>query len=102
MAQICFQVNLTLCYITTIASHLLSSCAILTYIYIYTFLCTFTFLLVESLIILHKLVDKIILGKLERSLFVVLLGFLPPLFYSTITIPFLSPSDLATPDHQSL
>lgn len=54
---------------------------------IYFYLASFMFLLLESLIILHKLVDKIILPLLENTVFVILAGFLPPLVYTGLTLP---------------
>ena len=97
VAQIFFQANLALSYVTAIVSLLSNSCTILTYLYTFFSLSAFTFLLVESLIILHKLVDKIILERLEKSVFVVLSGYLPPLVLTLTTLPFLHPPLLATP-----
>ena len=96
VAQICFQANLALCFVTAIVSLLSDSCTILTYIFTFFSLSAFTFLLVESLIILHKLVDKIMLEKLEKSLVVVLSGYLPPLVLTFTTLPWLEPA-LTTP-----
>merc|ERR1712038_79541 len=71
-------------------------------LYIFLYLSAFSFLLVESLIILHKLVDKIILEKLEKSVFVLASGSLPPLLFTLLTVPFLPPSLLSAPDQQSM
>ena len=102
MAQIGFQVSLSLCYIVTALSLLSTSCTVITSLYIFLFLSAFTFLLLESLIILHKLVDKIILEKLEKSVFVLVSGSLPPLLYTLLTLPFLPPSLRDNPDHHSM
>ena len=55
----------------------------------YTFLCAAAFLLLESLIVLHKLVDAVILPILESGIFVVAVGFLLPAIYTGITMPLL-------------
>ena len=91
VAQIGFQVSLSLCYIVTAIGLLSTSCTVIISLYIFLFLSAFTFLLLESLIILHKLVDKIILEKLEKSVFVLVCGCLPPLLYTLLTLPFLPP-----------
>ena len=101
MAQICFQANLCLCYITTIVSLLSNSCTIIISIFLFLSLSAFTFLLVESLIILHKLVDRIMMERLERSVFVVLCGYLPALAYSLLTLPWVSQALFPSPDHQA-
>ena len=101
MAQICFQANLALCFVTAIVSLLSDSCTILTYIFTFFSLSAFTFLLVESLIILHKLVDRIMMERLERSVFVVLCGYLPALAYSLLTLPWVSQELFPSPDHQA-
>ena len=101
MAQICFQANLCLCYITTIVSLLSNSCTIIISIFLFLSLSAFTFLLVESLIILHKLVDRIMMERLERSVFVVVCGYLPALAYSLLTLPWVSQELFPSPDHQA-
>ena len=55
----------------------------------YFYLCAFAFLLLESLIIIHKLVDSVIIPLLENPLFIVSVGCLVPLLYTAVTIPFL-------------
>ena len=102
VAQIGFQVSLSLCFIITAVSLLSTSCTFIISLYIFLFLSTFTFLLLESLIILHKLVDKIMLDKLEKSWFVLVCGCLPPLLYTLITVPFLPSSLLATPGNRTM
>ena len=102
VAQIGFQVSLSLCYIMTAVSLLSTSCTFIISLYIFLFLSTFTFLLLESLIILHKLVDKIMLDKLEKSVFVLVCGSLPPLLYTLITVPFLPSSVFASPESQAM
>ena len=102
VAQTGFQVSLGLCYIMMAISLLSTSCSIIISLYIFTFLSTFTFLLLESLIILHKLVDKIMLERLEKSVFVLLCGSLPPLLYTLLTVPFLASSLFSTPDNQAM
>ena len=101
VAQICFQANLCLCYITAIVSLLSNSCTIIISIFLFLSLSAFTFLLVESLIILHKLVDRIMMERLERSVFVVLCGYLPALAYSLLTLPWVSQTLFPSPDHQA-
>ena len=101
VAQICFQANLCLCYITAIVSLLSNSCTIIISIFLFLSLSAFTFLLVESLIILHKLVDRIMMERLERSVFVVLCGYLPALAYSLLTLPWVSQELFPSPDHQA-
>ena len=101
MAQICFQANLCLCYITAIVSLLSNSCTIIISIFLFLSLSAFTFLLVESLIILHKLVDRIMMERLERSVFVVLCGYLPALAYSLLTLPWVSQALFPSQDHQA-
>ena len=102
VAQIGFQVSLGLCFIVTAISLISTSCSLIISLYIFLFLSTFTFLLLESLIILHKLVDKIMLDKLEKSVFVLVCGSLPPLLYTLITVPFLPSSVFASPDNQAM
>ena len=102
VAQIGFQVSLSLCFIVTAIGLLSTSCTIIVSLYIFLYLSAFSFLLVESLIILHKLVDKIILEKLEKSVFVLASGSLPPLLFTLLTVPFLPPSLLSAPDQQSM
>ena len=102
VAQIGFQVSLSLCYVITAISLLSTSCTLVISLYIFLFLSAFTFLLLESLIILHKLVDKIMLEKLEKSVFVLVCGFLPPLLYTLLTVPFLPTSLLTNPGNQAM
>ena len=87
MAQICFQISLIFVFITTIISYFSVVCEVIMALNIYFYLASFMFLLLESLIILHKLVDKIILPLLENTVFVILAGFLPPLVYTGLTLP---------------
>ena len=87
VAQICFQISLIFVLITSIVNYFSIACEVILALNIYFYLASFTFLLLESLIILHKLVDKIILPLLENSVFVILAGFLPPLVYTGLTLP---------------
>ena len=74
-------------FITNIISYFSVVCEVIIALNIYFYLASFMFLLLESLIILHKLVDKIILPLLENTVFVILTGFLPPLVYTSLTLP---------------
>ena len=50
------------------------------------YLAAFTFLLLESLVVLHKLVDVVMLPLLESSACILLSGFLLPGFYTGLTL----------------
>ena len=75
--------------LTIIVSYFNVVCNITIAFNIYFYLASFTFLLLESLIILHKLVDKVIIPVLENTVWVILLGFTPPLIYTVLTVPFI-------------
>ena len=77
---------------TNIISYFSPTCDVVMGLNIYFYLAAFAFLLIESLIILHKLVDKVILAWLENSTFVILAGLVPPLLYTLIILPFFSKS----------
>ena len=64
-------------------------CSVTIALNIYFTLTAFTFLLIESLIILHKLVDKVIIPVLESTAWVIIIGFVPPLIFTAVTVPFI-------------
>ena len=96
VAQVCFQFSLLSCYLLTLltveSGPLVLSpsqplpCLLALAGLQFFYLAAFTFLLLESLVILHKLVDHVLLPLLESAAFVLLLGFLLPGLVTAATV----------------
>ena len=98
MAQVCFEFSLLSCYIFILLAvdrgplawqpddqlPCIIAVAGLQFLY----MAAFMFLLLESLVILHKLVDFVVLNAIEHISFIVGVGFGLPLVYTIITVPF--------------
>jgi len=98
VAQVCFQFSLLSCYLITLLTvdsgpltHQEPSqplpCLLAIAGLQFFYLCAFTFLLLETLVILHKLVDSVLLPLLESTTFLLTIGFLLPGLYTAATLP---------------
>ena len=99
VAQLCFLVSLLPCYVIPLLTlptppllcgdDLFLHCVLTTAGLQFFYLSAFTFLLLESLVLLNKLVDSVNLPLLESSLFIVISGVAPPLLYTGVIITLL-------------
>lgn len=104
--QVCYQVSLVSCLVSGMLTHLPLPCLLTIALILYSHLAALLFLLLESLIILHKLVDRVIIPQLERPALIAGMsrtvlclvhwttlyigcGFLAPLAYTVLILPLL-------------
>jgi len=99
VAQVCFEFSLLGCYIFILLAvdrgplawdaNDKVPCIVAVAGLQFLYLAAFTFLLLESTVILHKLVDCVVISILEHITFIVAVGFGVPAVYTAVTLPFI-------------